>query len=201
MVPSVFFVRQSVSWLRRDERIARFIEQSELNRIKLLDLARVADMGISDIVVEYVDDSRAAEEIEMLPVMMVEQLEHRLAQDGDEHRENLTTELDAIRARTLFLRSRSRRPRLLLTHGSVRFELRDESDGTQLWPDLLPQVITSLGNGRTLVIGKIDTSLHPLLVRKLVGLFRDPAVNESRAQLLFTTHDAYVLAPVAGSTR
>lgn len=154
-------------------------------------------MGISDIAVEYVDDPRAAEEIEMLQAL-IEGLEHRLTRASDELREGLTKELDQIRAQKSFLRGRSQHPRLLLTHGSVRFELSDESDGTQLWLDLLPRVITSLGHGRTLVIDEIDTSLHPLLVRKLVGLYRDPETNVSRAQLLFTTHDTFLLALIAG---
>ncbi len=98
------------------------------------------------------------------------------------------------------VRERSHRAKLLITHGSVGFELQDESEGTRLWLDLLPEVITSLGSGRTLVIDEINTSLHPLLVRKLVGLFRDPAMNVGRAQLLFTTHDAFLLAPVAGES-
>lgn len=48
------------------------------------------------------------------------------------------------------------------------------------------------------MIDEIDASLHPLLVRKLVGLFRDREINVGRAQLLFTTHDSFLLAPVAG---
>ncbi|MGH3936854.1 MAG: AAA family ATPase, partial [Pseudonocardiaceae bacterium] len=107
-------------------------------------------------------------------------------------------QLERARSRAAVLRQQSRRAKLLIIHGNIGFELSDESEGTRLWLDLLPQVINSLASGNTLVIDEIDTSLHPLLVRKLVGLFRDPAVNVGRAQLLFTTHDAYLLAPVAG---
>ena len=85
-----------------------------------------------------------------------------------------------------------------MVHSGAGFELNDESEGTRLWLELLPRVITSLARGHTLVIDEIDTSLHPLLVRKLVGMFRDPGVNPNRAQLLFTTHDAFLLAPIAG---
>jgi uncharacterized protein len=193
----LLFVRPSSVRKRRDERLALFIGQSESDRVRFLDLARVADVGISDIVVEYyVDDPRADEEAELLQAM-VKVLEGEMA-DAAQERLDLAEELGRVRSRMDFLRSMSQRARVLLTHGGVRFELGDESEGTQLWLDLLPEVITSLGSGRTLVIDEIDTSLHPLLVRKLVGLFRDPMVNVGRAQLLFTTHDAYLLAPVAG---
>jgi AAA domain, putative AbiEii toxin, Type IV TA system len=68
--------------------------------------------------------------------------------------------------------------------------LKDEmADADQERPDLA-------GSDRTLVIDEIDTSLHSLLVRKLVGLFRDTALNVGRAQLLFTAHDAFLLAAV-----
>jgi uncharacterized protein len=144
-----------------------------------------------------VDDPRLVEEVEMLQAM-TERLEGRLMDAGDESRDDLVNELARVRSRKALREALSQRARLLLTHGGARFELSDESEGTQLWLTLLPQVITSLGRGRTLVIDEIDTSLHPLLVRKLVGLFRDPMVNVGRAQLLFTTHDAFLLAPIAG---
>lgn len=134
---SLVFVRQSSLRPRRDERLARFVERSQPNRTKFLDLARVADMGISDITVEYVDDPRAAEETEMLQ-SIIDRLEIQVARAGDEHSRDLANELDHARARKGFLKDRSQRPRLLLTHGNVRFELGDESDGTQLWLDLLP---------------------------------------------------------------
>jgi hypothetical protein len=194
---SLLFVQSSRLGGLRDVGLARFIERSERNRAKFLDLARVADVGISGVAVEYVDDPRLVEEVEMLQAM-TERLEGRLMDAGDESRDDLVNELARVRSRKALREALSQRARLLLTHGGARFELSDESEGTQLWLTLLPQVITSLGRGRTLVIDEIDTSLHPLLVRKLVGLFRDPMVNVGRAQLLFTTHDAFLLAPIAG---
>lgn len=194
---SLLFVRSSRLGGLRDLGIANFIERSARNRTKFLDLARVADAGISSVAVEYVHDPRVVEEVEMLQTM-TERLESRLMDAGDESRDDLMNELARARSRKALREALSQRPRLLLIHGEARFEFSDESAGTQLWLALLPQVITSLGSGRTLVIDEIDASLHPLLVRKLVAMFRDSAVNVGRAQLLFTTHDAFLLAPVAG---
>lgn len=117
--------------------------------------------------------------------------------DPDRHPE-LLAQLKRAESLASLFQGRSKRVKLLVTHGSVKFDLTDESEGTQLWLGLLPEVLTSLVRGRTLVIDEIGASLHPLLVRKLVGLFRDPATNASRAQSLFATHDAFLLAPVAG---
>lgn len=179
------------------ERVARFLERSDSERARFLELARAADVGISDIVVEHVEDPRFAAQAEML-AREVEELRRQAAQAGSDAPRDLPERLRRARSRAAFLRERSHRAKLLVTHGSTRFELRDESEGTRLWLYLLPEVITSLARGHTFVIDEIDTSLHPLLVRRLVGLFRDRATNVSRAQLLFTTHDAFLLAPVAG---
>lgn len=194
---SLLFERPSNFFESSSERLARFVERSEPERLRFLDLARVADIGISDIAVEYVHDPRLAEHAEMLE-KMTQQLEARIAGVGDDSRQDLEERLRRARMEAAAHRQGSRQAKLLVMHGSVGFELRDESEGTRLWLDLLPELIASLGSGRTLVIDEVDTSLHPLLVRKLVGLFRDPATNVSRAQLLFTTHDAFLLAPIAG---
>lgn len=194
---SLLFMRPGQSWLSDGERLARFFERSEPNRARFLELARAADVGISDLVVEHVEDPRAAENAEML-AQEVEYLKLQVAQAGSDALDALQKQLRRARVRAASLRERSQRAKLLVMHGSVGFELTDESEGTRLWLELLPEVITSLGSGHTLVIDEIDTSLHPLLVRKLVGLFRDPEMNVGRAQLLFTTHDAFLLAPVAG---
>ncbi|MDQ3761757.1 MAG: ATP-binding protein [Actinomycetota bacterium] len=182
-----------------DARLARFIEQSEPDRAMLLDLVRMADVGISDITVEYVEDPQVTTQVEMLE-KVTEALRARIACAGEDAAQDIAKQLRWAQTQVDFLRERSRQAKLLLTHGGVGFELRDESEGTKLWLNLLPQVITSLGSGRTLVIDEIGTSLHPLLLRKLVGLFRDPMVNVGGAQLLFTTHDAFLLAPMAGET-
>lgn len=90
--------------------------------------------------------------------------------------------------------------RLALVHrNGERFLLRDESDGTRSWLFLLPDLLDCLENGSVLVVDEIDTSLHPLLVRKLVEIFQSRRHNPRGGQLVFTTHDAYLLAPVDGT--
>lgn len=181
-----------------DDRLARlFIGQSAPDQARFLELVRAADVGISDITVErYTDDPYVDEEVKTLKAMM-ERIEGEMADAGQE-RPDLAEELDRARFRRDLLQNREQRMKLMLTHGGVRFGLDDESEGTRFWLNLLPEVITSLGSDHTLVIDEIDTSLHPQLVRKLVGLFRDSAVNVGRAQLLFTTHDPFLLESVVG---
>lgn len=179
------------------ERLARFIERSPSDHATFLELARAADVGISDLAVEFVEDPGAAKEAAMATDELA-RLEREATRAEGQTRDTLRRDLQFAQARAASLRERSRRARLLLDHGGAWFELKDESDGTRLWLEVLPSVITSLESGQTLVIDEIDSSLHPLLVRKLVGLFRDPSTNIGRAQLLFSTHDAFLLAPIAG---
>ena len=50
-----------------------------------------------------------------------------------------------------------------------------------------------LAKGRVLFVDELDTSLHPLMVRFLIGLIQNPETNKNNAQLVFTTHDTSVL--------
>ncbi len=196
---SIRFVRPGRLFRPDGERLALFLEQSDTGRARFLELARAADVGISDVAVEYMDDPLAAEEAKAVQ-RMAERFEAQMADVDAEGRNALGEQLRRAKMQAAVLLERSHRAKLLVTHGGVGFELRDESEGTQVWLDLIPEIITSLDSGRTLVIDEIGTSLHPLLVRKLVGLFRNPSTNVNSAQLLFTTHDAFLLAPVAGES-
>lgn len=77
--------------------------------------------------------------------------------------------------------------------GDAIFELADESTGTRNLLFLAGPVLDILRKGRTLIVDELDTSLHPLLVRRLVELFNNPSSNPSNAQLIFSTHDTSLL--------
>lgn len=79
--------------------------------------------------------------------------------------------------------------------GSVRFELQDESMGTQRLYQMAAPVLDVLATGRVLVVDELDGSLHTLLVRRLVAMFQNPVLNPKAAQLIFSTHDTSLLDP------
>lgn len=79
--------------------------------------------------------------------------------------------------------------------GSGILDLNDESQGTQKLFAFAGPWLDVLARGRVLVVDELDTSLHPLLVRHLVGLFHNPATNPLNAQLLISTHDTTLLDP------
>jgi hypothetical protein len=80
----------------------------------------------------------------------------------------------------------------------VSFGISDESSGTVRLLELATRAIPILKEGGVLLIDEIDASLHPLLTATLVRLFQSPSVNESGAQLVFTTHDATLLGSIDG---
>lgn len=82
------------------------------------------------------------------------------------------------------------------TDGSeTTFDLRNEADGTQRVIDLLPAFcdLSEAGSRRVYVVDELDRSLHSLLTRQLIAAYLDSCTPETRAQLIFTTHDLLLM--------
>lgn len=77
----------------------------------------------------------------------------------------------------------------------VKFEMRQESDGSQRIIDLLPAFLdlSAEGTSKVYVIDEVDRSLHTLLTRRLLEKYLGNCSPESRSQLLFTTHDVLLM--------
>ena len=75
--------------------------------------------------------------------------------------------------------------------GEVKFNFHQESAGTQRIIDLLPEFLnlSEQDSKKVYVIDEVDRSLHPLLTRKLLDAYLVHCSAETRAQLIFTTHD------------
>ena len=73
----------------------------------------------------------------------------------------------------------------------VRFELSQESDGSQRLIDLLPAFVDLLAeaSSKVFVIDEVDRSLHSLLTQKLLDLYLASCTALTRKQLILTTHD------------
>ncbi len=71
------------------------------------------------------------------------------------------------------------------------FELpfEDESEGTKKLIASLPVFLRALQEGRLVIIDELDAKLHPKLLRYIIALFKNPDINKSGAQLLFTSQD------------
>ncbi len=80
------------------------------------------------------------------------------------------------------------------------FTIYDESSGTLAWLSLALYAVQCLRRGNVMVVDEIDASLHSHLMEVLLGWFADPEINRFGAQLIFTSHDTYLLSPLASVT-
>lgn len=83
------------------------------------------------------------------------------------------------------------------SHGNRSLKWWDESDGTRSATRLLGLVSSLAAPGAEflVIIDELDRSFHTELSRALVGGFLATSSSESRAQLLFTTHDLLLMDP------
>jgi len=92
--------------------------------------------------------------------------------------------------------SAARRTQFIHSSGEETFalDMAEESAGTRTWFALVGPVLDALRRGGVLIFDEIDASLHPRLSAELLGLFASPETNPRNAQLIFTSHDASLLA-------
>ncbi|MCP4410323.1 MAG: ATP-binding protein [Gammaproteobacteria bacterium] len=77
----------------------------------------------------------------------------------------------------------------------VKFNIHQESDGSQRVIDLLPAflAVSAARSKKVFIIDEVDRSLHTLLIRQLLESYLDCCSPKSRSQLLFTTHDVLLM--------
>lgn len=71
--------------------------------------------------------------------------------------------------------------------------IRHESDGTQRLAGLVGLILAALKTGGVFLVDELERSLHPLLMREIVLLFKKRRYNPLNAQLIFTTHNTDIL--------
>lgn len=143
----------------------------------------LADVGISSVSINEVE---APAHIKQFLTKLNRVLADETLQSDDNDPTHLTeADLDYISQHLEFTHSSS--------DGTFTLDEDDESLGTMMWFDLLVPAVYRLVVGGVLVVDEIDSSLHPVLLRELILLFKDPATNKAGAQLIFTTHDATLL--------
>jgi len=77
----------------------------------------------------------------------------------------------------------------------AKFEMRQESDGSQRVIDLLPAFLDVAAHAprKVYVIDEVDRSLHTLLTRRLLEAYLASCGPKTRSQLLLTTHDVLLM--------
>jgi len=70
----------------------------------------------------------------------------------------------------------------------IEFNLKEESLGTRTLFSLLGFWLKALKEGEVIFFDEIEKSLHPLLVKSLIKMFKTTQYNSQKSQLFFTTH-------------
>jgi len=71
--------------------------------------------------------------------------------------------------------------------------IKNESDGTQRLAGIVGLILYTIKIGGVLLVDELERSLHPLLMREIVMLFKKRRFNQNGAQLIFTTHSTDIL--------
>jgi AAA15 family ATPase/GTPase len=82
------------------------------------------------------------------------------------------------------------------------FEMSDfESTGTQRLFGLGTILLQVLDRGGVLVIDEFGNSLHPFISREIIRIFQNKKLNPNNAQLLFSSHDTFLLSSKGSNFR
>ena len=216
VLPVYEWVRRSLRTADRSSPMslaARLQERpGSLERVRAL--LSVADLGISDLQIETVEEpmprgyrlfltrqrDAAREQLAAVTARL-------RAVSTAEERSKHESELAALRARVDLLEARAdgnetrARSELFFVHGTSAdgpLSFAEESRGTQRWLELLVPALDVLDTGSVFVVDEVDSSLHPLLVAQLIRLFRSEETNPNGAQLLFTAHDTSLMGTALG---
>lgn len=146
--------------------------KTEEGRKRILELMNAADLSIADISVE-----KKKFDLADLPPSMPQALQEQIKKDleGKEFHE------------VKFLHT------VAGTEELVALDAEDESVGTMRLFAFAGPWLDVLDNGHVLFVDELNNSMHPLMVRFLIGLINNPEINRKNAQLIFSTHDTSVL--------
>lgn len=137
----------------------------------ILNFMRMADLSISDVIVE-----KRPFDIDALPNEMPTVVKEVFAEDFKDKQ--------FVEIKTIHKSAEGEQ---------VLFEFNEESIGTQKFFAYAGPMIHVLDKGCVMFIDELHNSLHPKLVWLLVNLFHSNEYNPKNAQLIFTTHETSIL--------
>jgi AAA15 family ATPase/GTPase len=148
------------------------------HKAKILELLKVADLSIQDIVLEFLDVSKLPKD---MPQEIKDMILQQVKDGGAEIISDVLTTHKKYDSNKEYI-------------GDIKFSLdNEESSGTKKFFALTGPILDSLENGYILVVDELDSKLHPNLVHKLVSLFNSAEHNPHNAQLIFNTHNTSLL--------
>ncbi|MEV0359705.1 ATP-binding protein [Nocardia sp. NPDC050697] len=172
--------------------IADLLAEGSITFADLEALLRVADIGVVQVGIE---ETEIPEHIRQALSRIRHELRDEEGTSGEAPGDDEEPDLDDDQLAQVVRH-------LTFTHRGTAdecpaFSIQDESDGTIAWLAIAVPALEALRKGELLLIDEIDASLHPHLLEVLLGAFADPSVNSRQAQLIFTSHESYILSPLS----
>ncbi len=149
-------------------------------RDKVIKAMQSADLGIEDIEI-----TEEEEDIESLPSYYRNYLKERLS--GELGDKNALIRMYETFKHKVYDKNNKQ-------IGVESFSVDEsESQGTIKLYSLIGPIIDALENGYVLFVDELDSKLHHLITKYIIDLFHDLSLNTNNAQLIFNTHDMYLL--------
>ena len=169
------------------------LDDEEL-RAQATNLLRFADLGISAISVSAeLESSELDEPVKRALLAFNREVRRKPTPDDSRDGSGEDPEFDEA---TFLKALRDVSKSIRFSHGpseDCTLDLRDESSGTIAWLSLAVPALQALKKQTVLLVDELDASMHPRLTAALVAMFKDPRLNTTGAQLVFTSHDATLL--------
>ena len=170
------------------EMIKVLVTEYNISKDKIIDLLKIADLGIYDF--EIIKDIQRE---------MKEVLEKIIAPKLDEIASQKTKDILSFQISVDEIRSiKSQEYSLLLLRHKIEdsfenFLYTSESSGTLKFLAILYGVLLALKLGMPFIFDEIEIKLHQNLVAYVIGLFQNKYENPHGAQLIFSFHNTYFM--------
>ncbi|HRJ27242.1 MAG TPA: ATP-binding protein [Fimbriimonadaceae bacterium] len=79
------------------------------------------------------------------------------------------------------------------TDDLARFDMSEESNGTQRFFAIASWLVEAFREGKTVVIDELESSLHTILTQQIMDVFNDPELGAKGSQFIVATHDTNLL--------
>lgn len=80
-----------------------------------------------------------------------------------------------------------------LKYNDLEIDLNEESVGINKLFEIGIPLLDIFKSGKVLIYDELETSIHPILVKNIIKMFKNQNLNSKNGQLIFTTHDSNLL--------
>lgn len=158
---------------------SEMILQKNIEKSQILKALKSADLGIHNF-----DVKEEEQKIEDLPEVIKILLKNNIEKDLNDKKIYSTREEFE---HSIFSKENKK-------IGNRAFDIDDfESEGTKKLYSIIGPILDTINKGDILFIDELDSKLHHLIVKYVIDLFNNDTINKKNAQLIFTTHDFYLL--------